>query len=242
MSPSINATVVSLENCCVLHSKVFPLLEIDTSNDAPQLTSARINGLVIIERCASPFSSVLSTGYDRQYIKHKTPLIDLRRDHSYRGERMKGFLHHRIISSCRLVGSVAAKRYHGSSAAESITVRFKVKDGSIVEARGKVGETNLLRLAQRYDVELEGACEGVCACSTCHIFLEDDMYDSLPEASELEEDMLDQAFDLKPTSRLACQLVLDKSMDNMLAILPRATRNFYVVRNELLPYSSKATI
>ncbi len=77
---------------------------------------------------------------------------------------------------------------------------------------------------------LLGACAGVCACSTCHVIFEDeDVFDSLPEASEAEDDMLDRAFGLTTTSRLGCQVTLNKSHDNMLIKLPSATRNFYVV-------------
>jgi ferredoxin len=87
----------------------------------------------------------------------------------------------------------------------------------------------LLRTAQRYELEIEGACEGVCACSTCHCILESNVYDSLPEPTEKEEDMLDQAFGLTPTSRLGCQVVVTKDMEGITVKLPKATRNFYVV-------------
>lgn len=62
----------------------------------------------------------------------------------------------------------------------------------------KVGQ-NLLRVAQKNDVELEGACECSIACSTCHVILEPEFYDSLEEACEDEEDMLDMAFGLTET-------------------------------------------
>ena len=95
-----------------------------------------------------------------------------------------------------------------------------------VEAR--VGET-LLQTAHRFNIDLEGACEGVCACSTCHlIFLDSEMYDSLPQPTEAEEDMLDMAFGLTSTSRLGCQIVLTENMRGMTVKLPDATRNFYV--------------
>mmetsp|Transcript_15904 Transcript_15904/g.20190 ORF Transcript_15904/g.20190 Transcript_15904/m.20190 type:complete len:183 (+) Transcript_15904:98-646(+) len=92
----------------------------------------------------------------------------------------------------------------------------------------KVGET-LLQTAHRNDIDLEGACEGVCACSTCHLVFEDEeMFDSLPEPSEDEEDMLDMAFALTATSRLGCQIKVREDMDGMVVRLPAATRNFYV--------------
>ena len=87
---------------------------------------------------------------------------------------------------------------------------------------------NFLRSAQRHDIELEGACEGVCACSTCHVIFDDETYDSLPEPSEDEDDMLDQAFGLTATSRLGCQVVIEKEHDGIVVTLPKATRNFYV--------------
>ncbi len=58
---------------------------------------------------------------------------------------------------------------------------------------------NVLRAAQAHGVELEGACEGVIACSTCHVILEDAIYDAIEYACEDEEDMLDEAFGLTPT-------------------------------------------
>lgn len=97
-----------------------------------------------------------------------------------------------------------------------------------METKAYVG-SNLLRTAQRYELEIEGACEGVCACSTCHCILEPEVYDSLPEPSEKEEDMLDLAFGLTPTSRLGCQVEVTKEMDGITIKLPKATRNFYVV-------------
>jgi len=105
-----------------------------------------------------------------------------------------------------------------------------MKDGSTQVTKGSVG-SNIMRIAHQYGIELEGACEGVCACSTCHIILESVLYDKLPEPSENEEDMLDQAFGLKATSRLGCQVVVTEELDGMRVQLPAATRNFYVVRS-----------
>jgi hypothetical protein len=58
--------------------------------------------------------------------------------------------------------------------------------------------------------------------------LEDKIYDNLPEASEDEEDMLDQAFGLTPTSRLGCQVLLDETLEGMTIVVPKATRNMAV--------------
>ena len=88
--------------------------------------------------------------------------------------------------------------------------------------------TNLVRVAQAADIELEGACECSLACSTCHVILEPKVYDALPPPNEDEEDLLDLAFGLTPTSRLGCQIFLDKNIENAKIKLPRATRNLYV--------------
>ncbi|KAJ2354813.1 mitochondrial matrix iron-sulfur protein [Coemansia erecta] len=85
-----------------------------------------------------------------------------------------------------------------------------------------------MELAHENDVDLEGACEGACACSTCHVILEDEVFDSLPEPTDEENDMLDLAFGLTDTSRLGCQVLLTPEMDGMRIKLPSATRNFYV--------------
>ena len=71
-------------------------------------------------------------------------------------------------------------------------------DGQQIAVRGRIGES-LLDLARREDIELEGACEGSIACSTCHVILEPRVFDALPEATDEENDMLDLAFGLTQT-------------------------------------------
>jgi ferredoxin-2, mitochondrial len=124
-----------------------------------------------------------------------------------------------------------AVRWHGGSAASkdapTIQVSFRLADESIKTVDARIGES-LLETAHRHDVDLEGACEGVCACSTCHLILPQDIYDALPEPSEDEEDMLDMAFGLTETSRLGCQIQVTEAMEGAVLELPKATRNFYV--------------
>ncbi len=103
-----------------------------------------------------------------------------------------------------------------------------VKNGITTVTNARVGAT-LLNVARANNIDLEGACEGVRACSTCHVILEPKYYDSLPEPIEEEEDMLDQAFGLTSTSRLGCQCVVREQDSGITIELPKATRNFYVV-------------
>ena len=64
------------------------------------------------------------------------------------------------------------------------------------------------------------ACGGELACSTCHVILEEDVYELLGEVEEEEEDMLDLAFGLTDTSRLCCQIKATKELDGMVLTLP----------------------
>ena len=85
---------------------------------------------------------------------------------------------------------------------------------------------NLLDIAQHHDLEMEGACGGSCACSTCHVIVESDaLYDRMPEPSDDENDMLDLAFGLQETSRLGCQVEMTKELDGLVVKLPSMTRN-----------------
>ncbi|KAH8156467.1 hypothetical protein CIB48_g11781 [Xylaria polymorpha] len=85
---------------------------------------------------------------------------------------------------------------------------------------------NLLDIAQANDLEMEGACGGSCACSTCHVIvLDEDYYDKMSEPEDDENDMLDLAFGLTETSRLGCQVVMTKELDGLRVKLPSMTRN-----------------
>ena len=87
---------------------------------------------------------------------------------------------------------------------------------------------SLLEVAHSNDIDLEGACEGSLACSTCHIILEKNFFETLPEPSEEEEDMLDLAFGLTHTSRLGCQIIIDEKLEGMKVRIPSGTRNMSV--------------
>mmetsp|Transcript_23621 Transcript_23621/g.33142 ORF Transcript_23621/g.33142 Transcript_23621/m.33142 type:complete len:166 (+) Transcript_23621:48-545(+) len=125
----------------------------------------------------------------------------------------------------------SAVRWHGgpsvSKDAPTVNVVFILPDGNEKTVQARVGES-LLQTAHRHDLDLEGACEGVCACSTCHLILQPELYDELPEPSEDEEDMLDMAFGLTDTSRLGCQINVTEEMEGAVLEMPKATRNFYV--------------
>jgi 2Fe-2S ferredoxin len=101
---------------------------------------------------------------------------------------------------------------------------FIKTDGTRVEVDAPVG-LSVLEIAHRNDIDLEGACEGSLACSTCHVVIDPEWYDALQEASEDEEDMLDLAFGLTRTSRLGCQIIMTEELDGLTVSLPAGTRN-----------------
>ena len=101
---------------------------------------------------------------------------------------------------------------------------FIQRDGTRREVDAPLG-LSVLEVAHRNDIDIEGACEGSLACSTCHVIVDPDWYDLLREASEDEEDMLDLAFNLSNTSRLGCQIIITEELDGLTVRLPAATRN-----------------
>ena len=84
----------------------------------------------------------------------------------------------------------------------------------MIEVKAREGES-ILDVAHNNGVDLEGACESSLACSTCHVILDDDLYDELEEPCEEEEDLLDLAYGLTLTSRLGCQVKVTRDMEGM---------------------------
>ena len=100
-------------------------------------------------------------------------------------------------------------------------------DGSRLELDAPVG-LSVLEIAHNNKIDLEGACEGALACSTCHVIVDAAYFDRLKEPTEDEEDMLDLAFALTHTSRLGCQIIMSEEFDGLVVTLPPATRNVMV--------------
>lgn len=92
-------------------------------------------------------------------------------------------------------------------------------EGLVVQA--EKGET-ILDVALRNDIEIEHACEMSCACTTCHVIVREG-FNSLNEADELEEDLLDKAWGLEAESRLSCQALVDD--EDLVVEIPRYTIN-----------------
>ena len=103
-------------------------------------------------------------------------------------------------------------------------ITFIDTEGTRRDVDAPVG-LSVLEIAHKNDIDLEGACEGSLACSTCHVIVEEEWYDLLSDASEDEEDMLDLAFGLTKTSRLGCQIIMSEELDGLTLKLPAGTRN-----------------
>ena len=92
-------------------------------------------------------------------------------------------------------------------------------EGAVIEAEPGI---SICDAALRNDIEIEHACEKSCACTTCHVVVREG-FDSLPEADETEEDLLDKAWGLEPESRLSCQALVGD--EDLVIEIPRYTIN-----------------
>lgn len=121
------------------------------------------------------------------------------------------------------------------TAPDTVNITYIGRDGERYEIEGKTGD-NVMYLAQRHDLDVEGACEASLACCTCHVYVKESFYDKLGEPTEEEEDMLDLAPFLQENSRLSCQIILSKEIDGIEVKIPSATRNFYVDGHKPKPH------
>jgi 2Fe-2S ferredoxin len=101
---------------------------------------------------------------------------------------------------------------------------FIKPDGERTEVDAPVG-LSVLDIAHRNLIDIEGACEGSLACSTCHVIVDANDFERLETPSEDEEDMLDLALGLTRTSRLGCQIVITEALDGLTVTLPKSTYN-----------------
>jgi 2Fe-2S ferredoxin len=101
---------------------------------------------------------------------------------------------------------------------------FIDRDGARREVDAPLG-LSVLEIAHKHGVDIEGACEGSLACSTCHVIVDAAWFEKLGDPTEDEEDMLDLAFGLEKTSRLGCQIVMSDELDGLVVKLPAGSRN-----------------
>lgn len=102
---------------------------------------------------------------------------------------------------------------------------FIEPNGTRREVDAPIGHS-VLEIAFDNDIDIEGACEGSMACSTCHVIVDKEWYEKLPPAGEEENDMLDLALGLTSTSRLGCQIDITEDLNGLVVTLPQDTHNW----------------
>ena len=103
-------------------------------------------------------------------------------------------------------------------------VVFIARNGNRKEVEA-ANNVSLLQVAHANDIDMEGACEGSMACSTCHVIVDAEWFAKLPAAHATEDDMLDLTYGVTRTSRLACQVIVTEALDGITVRLPSSTRN-----------------
>ena len=98
-----------------------------------------------------------------------------------------------------------------------MNITFKLRDGTRKSVSFENGQT-VLQVAEKNGIRLNSNCEGFGVCGGCHIKVEN-LLDKLPEISEKEDDTLDRVSGIDKNSRLACQVVLNSSLDGLIVKL-----------------------
>ena len=98
-------------------------------------------------------------------------------------------------------------------------INFKLRNGELKKIDAEDGLT-LMEVARDNDLGIEGTCGGSISCCTCHVVIEKDWFSKVGPANPDEEDMLDLAVDLKPTSRLGCQIEVTPELDGLIVNIP----------------------
>ena len=92
--------------------------------------------------------------------------------------------------------------------------------GTARTVEGEVGSTVMEAAIKNGVPGIEAECGGACACSTCHVYIDDAWREKVGEPSPMEEDMLDFAYEVKPSSRLSCQIKVSEELDGLTVRTP----------------------
>ncbi len=98
-------------------------------------------------------------------------------------------------------------------------ITFITRSGERADIDAPAG-LSVMEIARDADLGIEGTCDGSLACATCHVVVDPAHMQRLTPASDEEEDMLDLAFGLRPTSRLGCQIVMTDELDGLVVRIP----------------------
>ena len=101
-----------------------------------------------------------------------------------------------------------------------IKVTFITRDNERHEVEAEE-EATLMETAIRHDIDgILAECGGACACATCHVYVEEEWTEAAGSRTDMEEDMLDFAQDVRPASRLSCQIRLTPALDGLVVRIP----------------------
>lgn len=107
----------------------------------------------------------------------------------------------------------------------TVNINFaEESSGNIIRVKAKLGQ-KIVDIAIEHDIDIEAACGGELACSTCHVVLPQKYFDALTPAVEEEEDMLDLAWGLTDRSRLCCQIIVTPELEGCTFTVPQETNN-----------------
>ena len=96
-----------------------------------------------------------------------------------------------------------------------VKITFIDTAGTARTVEAEVGSTVMETAIKNGVPGIEAECGGACACSTCHVYIDDAWREKVGEPSPMEEDMLDFAYEVKPSSRLSCQIKVSEELDGL---------------------------
>ena len=99
-------------------------------------------------------------------------------------------------------------------------ITFIALDGTRFEVEAENGSTVMENAIKNAVPGIEAECGGACACATCHVYVDEEWTSVVGEPSPMEEDMLDFAYEVKPSSRLSCQFKVDDKLDGLVVSVP----------------------
>jgi ferredoxin, 2Fe-2S len=99
-------------------------------------------------------------------------------------------------------------------------ITFIDSEGTARTVDGETGSTVMETAIKNGVPEIEAECGGACACSTCHLYIDEAWREKVGEPSPMEADMLDFAFEVKPNSRLSCQIKVTDDLDGLVVTTP----------------------
>lgn len=97
---------------------------------------------------------------------------------------------------------------------------FVAFDGTNFEVDAKSGSTVMENAVRNSVPGIEAECGGACACATCHVYVDEGWAERVGKPEAMEEDMLDFAFEVGPTSRLSCQIKMSDALDGLIVRVP----------------------